>query len=157
MAVAASFIIRVADLDDARVLGLLEAHLRFARAGTAQDSAHALDAPQLRAHDMQAWTAWDGASLLGIGALKRLSATHGEIKSMHVAAVARRRGVGNALLAHIIAAARAQGLARVSLETGSWSDFEPARTMYRRYGFVECQPFGDYDPDVNSVFMRLDL
>ena len=46
---------------------------------------------------------------------------------------------------------------RLSLETGSWPYFEAARAFYRRHGFVECPPFGDYNPDPNSVFMTLEL
>jgi putative acetyltransferase len=33
---------------------------------------------------------------------------------------------------------------RLSLETGSWPYFLPARALYARHGFVECGPFGDY-------------
>jgi putative acetyltransferase len=61
--------------------------------------------------------------------------------------------VASAMLLHIIAAARARGMSRVSLETGSWPYFEPARALYARHGFVECEPFGDYRADPNSVFM----
>ena len=61
-----------------------------------------------------------------MGALKRLSREHGEVKSMHIAEATRRKGVGSAMLRHIPAAARAKGLSRLSLETGSWACFEPA-------------------------------
>ena len=61
------------------------------------------------------------------------------------------------MLQHIISTARTMGMKRLSLETGSWSYFEPARAFYRRHGFVECPPFGDYNPDPNSVFMTLGL
>jgi len=37
------------------------------------------------------------------GALKRLAADHGEVKSMHTAEAARRRGAGGMMLRHIIA------------------------------------------------------
>ena len=76
---------------------------------------------------------------------------------MHTAEAARGRGVGSAMLRHIIAAARARGMSRLSLETGSWAYFEPARALYRRHGFVESEPFGDYKPDPNSTFMTLAL
>jgi putative acetyltransferase len=76
---------------------------------------------------------------------------------MHTAQAARRTGVGSAMLRHIIATARAGGMARLSLETGSWDYFAPARALYARHGFVECDPFGDYVLDPNSVFMTLDL
>ena len=61
------------------------------------------------------------------------------------------------MLRHLIDAARAMGLRRVSLETGAWPYFEPARALYRKHGFVECAPFGDYVADANSVFMTLAL
>jgi putative acetyltransferase len=143
-------------LDDPRVVALLEAHVRRAAAETAPGSAHALDLAGLRAPDVSFWSVWAEPvreTLLGVGALKRLTADHGEVKSMHTAEAARRRGVGSALLLHIIAAARARGMSRLSLETGSWPYFAPARALYARHGFVECEPFGDYRPDPNSVFM----
>jgi putative acetyltransferase len=103
------------------------------------------------------WSAWEDDAVVAVGALKRLSADHGEIKSMHTAEAARGRGVGSAMLRQIMAAARAGGLSRLSLETGSWPYFAPARTLYARHGFVECPPFGNYRPDPNSVFMTLEL
>ena len=66
-------------------------------------------------------------------------------------------GIGGAMLRHIIAAARATGMRRLSLETGSWPYFAPARALYAAHGFVECGPFEGYGPDPNSVFMTLDL
>jgi putative acetyltransferase len=145
------------DLSDSRVLTLLQIHLTKARAETAPGSAHALDAPELRSPDTSFWTIWDEDRLVGIGALKRLSADHGEVKSMHTAEAVRRRGVGAAMLRHLIATARASGMLRLSLESGSWDYFRPAHTLYRRHGFVECGPFADYKLDPNSVFMSLDL
>ena len=144
-------------LDDAQVQRLLKLHVTRARAETGRGSAHALDLDALRAPDMMFWSAWDGEMLLGVGALRRLSPTHGEVKSMHTAEASRRRGVGAAIVRHIIDAARRQEMTRLSLETGSWPYFVPARALYRSQGFVECGPFGDYVPDANSVFMTLDL
>ena len=145
------------DLSDPRVVDLLRLHLTSARAATAPGSAHALDLSALQSPDVTLWTIWDDETLLGAGALKRLSADHGEIKSMYTAQTSRRRGAGSAMLRHIIATARASGMSRLSLETGSWDYFVPARALYRRHGFVECPPFGDYVLDPNSVFMSLDL
>jgi putative acetyltransferase len=76
---------------------------------------------------------------------------------MHTVQTRRRSGVGSAVLLHIIDAARNMGLSRLSLETGSADFFVPARELYRRHGFVECAPFGDYVEDPNSVFMSRDL
>src|SRR5262245_30277804 len=138
--------IRIASggLDDPRVVDLLNHHLTSARAQTAPGSAHALDLSGLKAPDISFWSAWDGESLVGVGALKRLTAEHGEIKSMHTLETARRNGVGTAMLKHIIAAARAAGMLRLSLETGSWGYFRPAVELYRINLFTPCPPFGDY-------------
>jgi putative acetyltransferase len=48
-------------------------------------------------------------------------------------------------------------MSRLSLETGSWSYFAPARALYARHGFVECGPFGNYRLDPHSVFMTMAL
>jgi putative acetyltransferase len=145
------------DLSDPRVVDLLNIHLTSARAETAPGSDHALDLAGLQSPDISFWTIWDDETLLGVGALRRLSADHGEVKSMHTAQSMRGRGAGSAMLRHIIATARASGMSRLSLETGSWEYFQPARVFYRSHGFVECPPFADYVLDPNSVFMSLDL
>jgi putative acetyltransferase len=144
-------------LDDPRVVALLHTHLTRALAVTPRGSAHALDLSRLRAPEITFWSAWEGESLVGVGALRRLSGDHGEVKSMHTAETARGRGVGRAVLRHIVAEARARGMTRLSLETGAFPYFAPARALYARHGFVECAPFGDYRPDPNSVFLTLAL
>jgi putative acetyltransferase len=145
------------DLTDERVIDLLHHHLSNSRAHTAPGSAHALDLKGLQSLDITFWTAWDGETLIATGALKQLSHDHGEIKSMHTVSAARRNGVGSAMLQHIVAFARSRGMSRLSLETGSWDYFQPAVALYRRHGFVECPPFGDYVPDPNSIFITLEL
>jgi putative acetyltransferase len=144
-------------LGDPRVVALLDIHVSRARAETARGSAHALDLPGLRAPGVTFWSAWEGDEVVGVGALKQLSADHGEVKSMHTAEAARGRGVGSALLRQIMATARTRGMRRLSLETGSWAYFAAARALYARHGFVECGPFGEYREDPNSVFMTLEL
>jgi len=144
-------------LDDLQVIRLLRVHLTNARAQTAPGSDHALDLSGLKSPEIRLWSAWDEDNLLAVGAMKRLSQSHGEVKSMHTAEAVRRRGVGSAMLQHIIDAARSSGITKLSLETGSWEYFQPAVALYKRHGFVECAPFGDYRPDANSIFMTRDL
>jgi putative acetyltransferase len=146
-----------ADLNDPRVIELLQTHVTSARAQTAPGSAHALDLTGLKSSDISVWTIWEGETLAGVGALKRLSDHHGEVKSMHTAQAMRGKGAASAMLRHIIAAARAAGISRLSLETGSWEYFDPARSLYRKHGFLECPPFADYVLDPNSVFLSLEL
>ena len=144
-------------LDDPRVIALLDTHVDRARRETGSGSAHALDLAELTAPDITFWSAWEGDEAVGVGALRRLAADYGEIKSMYIAESARGRGVGSALVRLIVTTARARGMTRLSLETGSWAYFLPARALYARHGFVYCGPFGEYKDDPNSVFMTLAL
>ena len=153
----AALVVREGGLDDPRVVLLLETHVSRARAETARGSAHALDLSALRASDITFWSAWSGETLAGVGALRALSREHGAVKSMHVAETMHGRGVGRAILRHIVSAARERGMTRVSLETGSWDYFAAARALYASAGFVECGPFGEYREDPNSVFMTREL
>ena len=98
------------DFNSPQVRALLEHHVATARAETAAGSAHALDLESMKASDINFWAAWDGDVLIGVGALKRLSNDHGEIKSMHTVQASRRKGVGTAMLLHIVEAARANGV-----------------------------------------------
>jgi len=149
--------IRIGDTFDPRVVALLDHHVTAARAQTAPGSAHALDLAGLRASDVAFWTGWDGETLVATGALKTLSAAHGEVKSMHTVQTTRRRGFGGLMLRHIIAEARKRDIKRLSLETGSWDYFKPAHALYQAHGFVPCAPFQGYIEDRNSLFLTLDL
>ncbi|MEO3431284.1 GNAT family N-acetyltransferase [Pelagibius sp. CAU 1746] len=150
-------LIREDDLRGPEIAALLEAHLDLMRSISPPESVHALDLEALRAPEVTFWTLWEGAALLGCGALKQLDPTHGEIKSMHTAAAARGRGVARRMVEHILAAARARGYRRLSLETGATEDFAAARGLYSRFGFTACGPFADYVPDPFSAFMTLEL
>jgi putative acetyltransferase len=145
------------DLTDPRIVGLLEYHVTTALAQSPRESCHAFDVSALQRPEVSFWAAWDGDDLLGVGALMDLGGGHGEVKSMHTARAARGRGVGGAMVRHIVAVARDRGYRRLSLETGSMDYFAPARALYARHGFVVCAPFGGYKPDPNSVFLTLDL
>jgi putative acetyltransferase len=143
--------------DDPRredVSELLATHLEFANAQSEPEDVHALDVDGLAHPTVRFFSARDGdGRLLGFGALKVLDDEHGELKSMHTTSAARGLGVGAAMVARLLEAARAQGLRRVSLETGTMAAFAPARRLYERAGFVECEPFGDYRPSRASMFM----
>ncbi len=90
------------DLRGPEIKVLLEAHLDLMRSISPPEGVHALDLEALRAPEITFWTVWDGAVLLGCGALKELDPAHGEIKSMRTAFAHRRRGVAAALLEHIL-------------------------------------------------------
>lgn len=145
--------IQKGDLDNAAVVALLREHLAAMEPTAPPESRHALDLNGLRGPDITFWAMWDGDLLAGVGAMKQLTPTHAEIKSMKTAPGFLRKGVASRLLRHIIDDATARGYMQLSLETGSMPFFEPARKLYERFGFQACPPFGSYVTDPNSVFM----
>jgi len=138
-------------------LALLERHLAFARQTTPPDHVHALDLVGLRQAAVTFCGAREQGRLLAVGGLKQLDATHAEIKSMHTAAEARGRGVGAAMVAHLLELARQRGYRRVSLETGTAPAFAAARRLYERAGFVPCEPFAAYTRNPFSVCMTREV
>ncbi len=150
-------IIRLDDLRGPEIAQLLNEHLQSMNALSPPESMHALDLAALRQPQISFWTAWEGDALCGCGALKELSAVHAEVKSMRTATAFLRRGAAAQLLQHIVQVARQRGYQRLSLETGSQPEFEPARRLYARFGFVECGPFEGYVLDPYSVFMTTAL
>ena len=159
------WIVERADPGEAGPLALLRAHLDLMHAVTPPGSVHALDLDALRGPGLRFLALrerhGDGpARTIGIGALKvgvpgpaSGEPAHGEIKSMHTREADRGRGVARAMLRHLLDEARAAGLARVSLETGSSDHFAAPRALYAAHGFVACGPFGAYAPDPHSHFM----
>lgn len=147
----------VDDLSGSAIAALLRLHLDEMHQWSPPESVHAMPIERLRAPDVTFWSAWDGAELAGCGALKRLDERHGEIKSMRAAPGYRGRGVGKAILLHLMAEARARGYTRLSLETGRPAAFLPARRLYEAHGFVECPPFADYVLDDFSICMTREL
>lgn len=150
-------LIEIDDLSRPEIHALLSEHLQSMHELTPPESVHALDLEELRGPGITFWSAWEGGLLLGCGALKELDPRHGEVKSMRTPNALRRRGAGRALLAHLVAVARARGYERVSLETGAAAAFQPAHRLYESFGFTRCGPFGDYRDDPNSLFMTLRL
>lgn len=139
-------------------LGLLMArHEADCTAQTPPESCHRLDPAGLATPDIAFFVGRSAGQPVSMGALKRLSATEGELKSMHVLTEWRGRGFSRLMLARLLAEASALGLVRVSLETGAQPVFAAARALYASAGFGECGPFGPYRPDPASVFMTRDL
>ncbi len=149
--------IRVDDLRGPEIAALLEGHLAHMRTLSPPGTVHALDIDGLRAPEVTFWTVWDDGQLLGSGALKQLAPDFAEIKSMRTAPEHRGKGVGELMLRHILSVARERGYARVSLETGTHPDFNPAHRLYRRFGFRYCDAFADYQITEHNVCMTLEL
>jgi putative acetyltransferase len=146
--------------DDPRardVQELLEAHLAFSYLVSPPDHVHALEVGRLLDPTVTFFSARRRGLLLGVGALKRLDETDAEIKSMHTVEAARRRGVGRAVLNHLLAFAADKSYERVHLETGAMDEYAAARSLYESLGFRPCEPFGQYTINPYSVCMTIEL
>ena len=157
MTTASEAVIAVDDPRRPEVLAILRRHLAFCLSETPPEHSFALDAEGLLDPAVTFFSCRDGDAVLGVGAIKQLEPGHGELKSMHTAAEARGRGVGRAMLAHLLAVARSRGYQRVSLETGTTPGFAAARALYTGAGFVPAEPFGGYQRTEDNTFYSLAL
>jgi len=139
--------------DDVRAL--VAAHLALAHGITPPENVHALDVGGLLDPAITFYSFRADGELLGIGALKQLDTSHGELKSMHTAAAARRRGIARALVVHLIAVARQRGYTRLSLETGTGPAFEAAHALYSGLGFAPSDAFGEYVNGPHNICMTM--
>ena len=149
--------IKIDNLQGPEIAEFLSEHLRCLAEVSPPESRHALNLDELLWPYVTFWSAWLGREVVGCGALKELDPKHGEVKSMRTAKARLRQGVGSMLLQQIISEAKRRGYRRLSLETGFMEYFEPARRLYRKFGFEPCPPFTGYIEDPNSVFMTMEL
>jgi putative acetyltransferase len=136
---------------------LMARHTADMHADTPPESIHMMDASELDQPAVSFFVLRDAGQPIAMGAFKRIDDSHAEIKSMHVLAEARGRGLSRRMLDHLLAEAKAAGFQRLSLETGVQPTFIAARALYEKAGFVECPPFEGYWDDPNSVFMTRTL
>jgi putative acetyltransferase len=149
--------IREDDLSGEQTRQLLALHLSGMHANSPPGHVFALDLSGLQVPDVTVWTAWFGYAIAGVGALKLLSSTAGEVKSMRTHPQHLRKGVASSLLEHIISQAKLRGLKLLSLETGSGPAFDPALALYRKRGFSDGDLFGDYQRSAFNQFLHLPL
>ena len=149
------FEIREDDLSGDTTRRLLALHLAGMHANSPPGGVYALDLSGLKTPGVTIWSVREGDEVVGIGALKELGDGGGEVKSMRTHPGHLRRGVAASLLEHIVSEAKARGLTRLSLETGSGPAFEPALALYQKRGFVEGGAFSDYQQSAFNRFFHL--
>ena len=152
-----AFVITPDPLDSPEVLALLERHLEEMHRCSPACKVHALDATRLKEPGVTFYAARFNGELAAVGALKRLGNRQGEIKSMRAHEAHRGTGAGEAILLHLLATARSEGLTWLGLETGRHEVFEPAHRLYAKHGFAPCDAYADYVIDDFSICMGLDL
>ncbi len=145
------------DLTGSDIQALLRLHAAGMLANSPADGCHFLELDELRDATITVFSAWDGITLVGCGALRELDAHHGEVKSMRTSPRHLGRGIGRAVLQHIVDVARSRSYARLNLETGRGDAFGAAVHLYESFGFERCGPFGDYAANEFSQFFTLAL
>ena len=141
------------NFDHPEVNELLTKHFIELRAASPEGSAHVLDIPGLKVESIKFWSLWENDKLMGCGALKFLDENHGEFKSIRVHDNFRNQGKGVKVINHLIDEAKKLNIKRISIETGAGDFFIPARKLFKRTGFRECEPFAHYKVDINSVYL----
>ena len=141
------------NFDHPEVNELLIKHFIELRSVSPDDSCHVLDIAGLKDPSIKFWSLWENNELMGSGALKILDQEHGEFKSIRVNDKFRNKGYGSKLINHLIDEAKKLNIRRLSLETGAGEFFMPARKLFTRCGFRDCEPFSDYKKNVNSIYL----
>ena len=141
------------NFDNPKVHELLSKHFVELRAASPEGSAHVLDIPGLKIKSIKFWSLWQDESLIGCGALKFLDESHGEFKSIRIHDNFRNKGFGINVINHLINEAKKLKIKKLSIETGAGNFFLPARKLFKKCKFEECQPFAHYKEDVNSVYL----
>ena len=149
--------IRQDDLTGPDIQSLLAFHQADAVSKSPPGTSYALDLTGLQGPDISLWSAWVGNTLAGCAALKHMSVTQGEIKSMRTAPAFVRHGVASQILLHIIQIARDRGYQTLCLETGTNTAYAPAVALYQRHGFIPGPVYGNYVAGPHNQFFYLDL
>ena len=132
---------------------LLNNHFIELKAASPDGSAHVLDIAGLKVSSIKFWSLWQNENLIGCGALKFLEDGHGEFKSIRIHDNFRNKGYGIHVINHLINEAKKLKIKRLSIETGAGDFFLPARKLFKKCAFEECQPFAHYKEDINSVYL----
>ena len=143
------------NFDNFEVNELLIKHFNELKSVSPEGSTHVLDIDGLKNQSIKFWSLWEDAKLVGCGALKFLSETHGEFKSIRVADNFKKKGYGKKIIVDLLSKAKVLGIQEISVETGAGEFFLPARKLFKSCGFEECEPFAHYSLDPNSCYYNL--
>ncbi|MGO4351107.1 GNAT family N-acetyltransferase [Rhizobium sp. RAF36] len=134
-------IIRLLDMSDAYAASLYPS-----------ESNHLVDLSTLEQPSVSFFIARNDGVAVGCAALVEAGDGTAEIKRMFVDPEARGLRAASRLMDKLEEQATKSGLKAIRLETGIYQP--EAICLYRKYGYVEIEPFGSYQPDPLSLFME---
>lgn len=149
--------IKLGDFNHEQVQNLLRIHLQGMHENSPIENSFALDLSGLQKPSISFYTVWDEDELLGCGAIQELSTTQAELKSMRTHPKHLRKGAAAEILKHLLAVAQQRQYQKLSLETGTHASFQPAITLYQKFGFKKGEAFSDYEDSEFNQFFHLDL
>jgi putative acetyltransferase len=144
-------VIAIADPAEPSIRALIEILDGYLSGLYPAESNHLLDIEALRQPEMRFFAARAGENVLGCGGCW-LHEDYAEIKRVYVSPRARGLGLAKRLMQRIEEEAVAHGRTIARLESGICQP--EALGLYRKLGYSDCGPFGDYPDDPNSVFME---
>jgi len=110
---------------------------------------------QMAGPDMTVFVARDeDGKAVGCGALKMHGDGVGEVKRMFTLPEIRGKRVGSVLVYAIVDLAKAKGISRLVLETGTGPGFAGAWRLYENSGFTRCGVVLDYPESEYSAFFE---
>jgi len=145
------------NFEEPKVDELLKKHFIELRSVSPAGSTHVLDINGLKDESIKFWSLWEDNQLIGCGALKFLSDTHGEFKSIRVSDKYRKKGFGEKIINHLIDKAKKLNIKKISIETGAGDFFTPARKLFSKFNFHPCEPFAHYKEDPNSCYLTKNI
>ncbi|OCJ14526.1 GCN5 family acetyltransferase [Rhizobium sp. AC44/96] len=134
------------------VVRLLELSDAYAQSLYPPESNHLVDLSTLEKPTVSFFVARNGDEVVGCCALVEAGDGTAEIKRMFVDPEARGLKVASKLMNALEGLAGEKQLTAVQLETGIYQP--EAIGLYRKYGYIEIEPFGSYLPDPLSLFME---
>jgi putative acetyltransferase len=124
------------------LISALNAELSAAYADTPGANHFRVDANEVAPGRGAYVIAWRDQTPIGCGAVRRLDDATAEIKRMYVVPSERSAGIGRLIVGALEHRARALGVARIVLETGTKQ--AAAIALYEKLGFERIPPFGEY-------------
>jgi putative acetyltransferase len=146
--------IRREELTSETAQALIDALNADLRARYPGDGSHyfRLDADEVRPGRGAFVVAYDADMPVGCGAVRLIDADVAEIKRMYVLPNVRGRGIARRMLEVLENEARALGVTKLLLETGTRQP--EAIALYSKTGFSPTDPFGEYPPSPLNVFFE---
>ena len=67
----------------------------------------------------------------------------------------RKKGYGVKVINQLINEVKKLNISKISLETGTKKFFYPAKKLFIKCGFKNCEPFANYKKDSDACYMNL--